>query len=282
MTDRYWLIAATVTYLISAAWGIYALGARRSASTPWHDSVLVLGLIFSSIFLYERGEVIRHCPITNLFEVVAFFTWSLVLTYLVIGPVYRMSILGTFTAPLVFCLNFLALVAPIDIPTNRPPLGWVLELHACLSILGFGMLGVAALAGMMYLIQERQLKRRSLDHWFYNLPAMGQLERVHRLVLKWAFLIFSGGMALGFFIPHESTLDWVKVFWSAAVWLLYGGLLLAPKFLPLSHKKVAWASVAGYVFVLLTFWGINSLSQDHRFSLPTDFVAHPVTMEAAS
>lgn len=266
MTDRNWLIAATLTYLISAAWGAYALGARRATSTPWNDSVLLLGFILNSVFLYARGQVIQHCPITNLFEVVAFFSWSLVLTYLVIGPVYRMSILGAFTAPLVFVLNFLALVAPIDIATNRPPLGWVLELHASLTIIGFGMLGVSALAGMMYLIQERQLKRRSLDHWFYSLPAMGQLEKVHRRVLTWAFLIFSSGMLFGFFIPHVSTLDWVKVFWSAAVWLLYGALLLAPKFISISHKKVALLSVAGYIFVLLTFWGINSLSQDHRFS----------------
>lgn len=274
------MLAATLTYLISAAWGAYALGARRATSTPWNDSVLLLGFILSSVFLYYRGQAIRHCPITNLFEVVAFFSWSLVLTYLVIGPVYRMSILGAFTAPLVFLLNFLALVAPIDLPTNRPPLGWELELHACLSIVGFGMLGVAALAGVMYLIQERQLKRRSLDHWFYSLPAMGQLEQVHRLVLKWAFLIFSLGMLFGFFIPHESTLDWVKVFWSAAVWALYGALLLAPKIIHISHKKVAWLSVAGYIFVLLTFWGINSLSQDHRFSQSVAQPSHD-TQEAA-
>lgn len=267
MTDRTWLIIATLIYLVSAAWGAYALGAKRTTSTPWNDSLLFIGLICNSVFLYLRGQAIQHCPISNLFEVVAFFSWSLVLTYLVIGPVYRMSILGAFTAPLVFLLNFLALIAPVDIPSNRPNLGWTLELHATLTIMGFGMLGVAALAGIMYLIQERQLKRRSLDHWFYSLPAMGQLEHVHRHVLHWAFLLFSIGMLFGFFIPHQTAYDWVKVIWSGAVWLLYAVLLLAPKFVHLSHKKIAWLSVAGYIFLLLTFWGINSLSQDHRFSL---------------
>ena len=33
----------------------------------------------------------------------------------------------------------------------------------------------------------------------------------------------------------------------------------------LSHKKTALLSVAGYVFILLTFWGINSLSEAHVF-----------------
>lgn len=267
MPDRNWLIAATIVYLISAAWGAYALGARRPTSTPLNNSLLFVGFVLNYIFLYKRGMAIHHCPISNLFEVVAFFTWALVLTYMVIGPVYRMSILGAFTAPLVFVLNFLALVLPVDLPSARPEVGWVLEMHASLTIVGFGMLGVAALAAVMYLIQERQLKRRSLNHWFYDLPAMGRLELVHRHVLLWAFLLFSSGMLFGFFVPHESTLDWVKVFWSAAVWLLYGMLLLSPKLVHLSHKKIAWISVGGYIFVLLTFWGINSFSLDHRFNV---------------
>ena len=94
---------------------------------------------------------------------------------------------------------------------------------------------------------------------------LGRLEQVHRQVLLWAFLLFSLGMLFGFFVPHDSVWDWVKIAWSAGVWLLYGVLLLAPRWVPLSHKKVAWCSVAGYVFVLLTFWGINSLSSQHRF-----------------
>ncbi len=57
-----------------------------------------------------------------------------------------------------------------------PDLGWQLELHATLALLGLGVLGVAALAGVAYLIQERQLKRRALTSWFYMLPNVGRLE----------------------------------------------------------------------------------------------------------
>jgi HemX protein len=278
MVDRYWLIAATVVYLGSAAWGAFALGARRATSTPWNDSVLLIGFILNSIFLYERGKALGQCPLTNLFEVVAFINWSLVLTYLAIGPVYRMSILGAFTAPLVFLLNFLALVVPVDVPVSPHHLGWTLEAHAALTLIGFGMLGVAALAGLMYLIQEHQVKRRSLDNWFYSLPAMGRLETVHRLVLKWAFLLFSIGMLFGFFIPRQTAFDWVKVFWSAFVWLVYAVILLAPRLVHMSRKKAAWLSVTGYIFLLLTFWGINSLSQDHRFNNPVPAPSNPAPL----
>jgi ABC-type uncharacterized transport system permease subunit len=263
VNDRLWLVLATLGYLASASWGFYALGARRPLGDRTTFSLIFGAFVLHTILLHQRGEAIGHCPITNLFETLAFFSWSLVLTYLVVGQAYRMSILGAFTAPVVFLINFFALVAPIDVPSALPPLGWQLELHATLALLGLGVLGIAALAGLTYLIQERQLKRRSLTAWFYSLPNVGRLERVQQKVLVWGFAIFSAGAVLGFFIPHQHAEDWVKIVWSAVVWLLYAALVLGLG--RLSHKKTALLSVAGYVFILLTFWGINSLSEAHVF-----------------
>jgi HemX protein len=265
--DRLWLFLATLGYLASAGWGLYALGSQRPVANRWTFVLIAMGFVFHTIFLQQRGEAIQHCPITNLFETLAFFSWSLVLTYLVVGPTYRMSILGAFTAPIVFLINFFAMAAQeqIDLPGSMPHLGWQLELHATLALLGLGVLGVAALAGVAYLIQERQLKRRALTSWFYTLPNVGRLELVQQSVLIWGFAIFSAGAFLGFFIPHQNSSDWVKIVWSAVVWSLYAVLVSVLLLGRLSHKKTALLSVAGYVFILLTFWGINSLSEAHVF-----------------
>jgi len=267
MHDRLWLFLATLGYLASAGWGLYALGSQRMIGNRWTFLLLAVAFVFHSIFLQQRGEAIRHCPITNLFETLAFFSWSLVLTYLVVGPTYRMSILGAFTAPVVFLINFFALAAAsqIDLPGSMPNLGWQLELHATLALLGLGVLGIAALAGVAYLIQERQLKRRSLTAWFYSLPNVGRLELVQQRILVWGFAIFSAGTLMGFFIPHHSGEDWIKIAWSAVVWTLYAVLVGVLGLGRLSHKKTALLSVGGYVFILLTFWGINSLSEAHVF-----------------
>ena len=265
MQDRLWLSLATLGYLASAGWGLYALGARRPMVNRGTFWVILISFVLHTVFLRQRGEAIGHCPITNLFETLAFFSWSLVLTYLVVGQAYRMSILGAFTAPVVLLINFFALTTPIDVPGDMPHLGWQLELHATLALLGLGVLGIAALAGLAYLIQERQLKRRELTSWFYALPNVGRLELVQQQVLVWGFAIFSAGAILGFFIPHQRAEDWVKIGWSAGVWLLYAVLVFVLARGRLSHKKTALCSVAGYVFILLTFWGINSLSQAHVF-----------------
>jgi ABC-type uncharacterized transport system permease subunit len=265
VNDRLWLELATLGYLASAAWGLYALSARKLIADRGTFTLIGIAFVLHTVFLHQRGEAIGHCPITNLFETLAFFSWSLVLTYLVVGQAYRMSILGAFTAPVVFLINFFALVSPIDIPSNMPRLGWQLEMHATLALLGLGVLGIAALAGLTYLIQERQLKRRALTAWFYSLPNVGRLELVQKQVLIWGFGIFSAGAILGFFIPHQHAEDWVKIAWSAGVWTLYAALVVVLGAGRLSHKKTALLSIAGYVFILLTFWGINSLSEAHVF-----------------
>ena len=106
MHDRLWLFLATLGYLASAGWGLYALGSQRPLANRGTFFLIAGAFILQSVFLQQRGEAIQHCPITNLFETLAFFSWSLVLTYLVVGPAYRMSILGAFTAPVVFLINF--------------------------------------------------------------------------------------------------------------------------------------------------------------------------------
>jgi len=265
VNDRLWLLLATLGYLASAGWGLHALGSQRTVANRGAFMLILAAFVLQTLFLHQRGKTIGHCPITNLFETLAFFSWSLVLTYLVVGPAYRMSILGAFTAPVVFLINFFALTTPIDVHNPMPRLGWQLELHATLALLGLGVLGVAALAGLAYLIQERQLKRHSLTSWFYTLPDVGQLELVQQRVLVWGFAIFSAGAVLGFFIPHQTSEDWVKIVWSAGVWSLYAALVVVLGVGRLSHKKTALLSVAGYVFILLTFWGINSLSEAHVF-----------------
>ncbi|HEY8965058.1 MAG TPA: cytochrome c biogenesis protein CcsA, partial [Candidatus Methylacidiphilales bacterium] len=201
MEDRLWFAVGTGLTLVSAGWAIFALGAGRSQHTQWNNGLLFVAWLAMSLFLSERGRAIGHCPITNLFETVAFLDWSLLLTYLVIGTAYRVSVLGAFTAPVVAATGFFALVAPIDVPRLLPNLGWALEAHASFSLLAYGSLGLGAVASLLYLVQERQLKGHQLKRWFYRLPAMGDLARIQRRVLVWGFGLLTLGLAAGVFVP---------------------------------------------------------------------------------
>jgi ABC-type uncharacterized transport system permease subunit len=265
MDDRHWLALATGLTLVSSGWGSYALGAGRSHGSRWNNLLLAVAWVLQSVFLFERGARIGHCPLTNLFETVAFITWALLLFYLIVGTGYRVSLLGFFTAPIVTLLNFFALVAPIDEPNPLPfsHAGWPLELHASVTLLAYGALGLAAVAALLYLIQERQLREHHLRRWFFSLPAMGDLVAVQRRVVLVGFVLLTVGLGAGFLVGFDT----VKGVWSAGVWLFYLFLLLAPWLLRVGARRLAWCVLGGYLFILLTFWGINSLSHAHRFAV---------------
>src|ERR1041385_6396105 len=100
---------------------------------------VALGFVLQTAFLSVRGHDLGRCPISNLFEVLVFVAWSVALFYMVVGPAYRLSLMGAFTAPLVVLLQLTALVAPMDHrhSVKLPPNSW-LEFHASISLVAYG------------------------------------------------------------------------------------------------------------------------------------------------
>ncbi|MEO8207201.1 MAG: ABC transporter permease, partial [Chthoniobacterales bacterium] len=111
--ERYWLIAATLCFLFSFAYTLVALGAGKFRATRVNLAAMAVGFAAQTTFLYLRGQQDHSCPINTLFEVLIFLSWATVLIYLLIGPAYHLSLMGAFTAPLVFFINLIALLAPI-------------------------------------------------------------------------------------------------------------------------------------------------------------------------
>src|SRR5438105_9228497 len=119
---------------------------------------------------------------------------------MLVGPAYRLSLMGAFTAPLVVLLQGFALIAPIDIrhPVKLPANPW-LEFHASISIIAYGAFALACIAGVMYLVQERQLKTRQLHSIFYHLPPLTDLFAAITRLLWLGFWLYTLGMVSGSF-----------------------------------------------------------------------------------
>ena len=157
--DRYLLIIATVCFLVAIAHTVLEMRGGMFRPMQFNFFAVGLGFVFQTAFLSIRGHALGRCPITNLFEVIIFVAWSVALFYIVVGPAYRLSLMGAFTAPLVVLLQLFALLAPIDRPhpVKLPANPW-LEFHASMSLIAYGAFALACIAGVMYLVQERQLK----------------------------------------------------------------------------------------------------------------------------
>ena len=258
--DRYFLIASTVCFLTAVVHTVVEF--RAKVFRPWRFNFFAIGLgfLFQTAFLSVRGHELGRCPITNLFEVFVFLAWSEALIYLLVGPAYRLSLMGAFTAPLVPLLQGFALIAPIDVrhPVQLTANSW-LEFHASISLIAYGAFALACIAGVMYLLQERQLKTHQLHSIFYHLPPLTNLFAAITRLLWWGFALYTLGIASGFFTGHP--LPRTQVVAAVALWLLYAAILQAWHLKWLAPKRVAALCILGFSAALALLWGITFTAQ---------------------
>jgi ABC-type transport system involved in cytochrome c biogenesis permease subunit len=260
MTDHALLACSTCCFFLGFAYTLFSSGgAGLYRSSRFNLAVLSLGFLLQTAFLWVRGKELGRCPLTNLFEVIAFLSWATVLFYLAIGTTYRLSPLGVFTAPLVFILQTAALLAPLDRPSPAPRVAAVnpwLEFHAAFSVLACGAFALAGLAGGMYLWQERQLKTHRLKSIFFQLPPMADLGQLNYRLLAVGFVLLSAGLIAG--IGMGTPNSWPHLVWAMAMWVLYGFLVQARwGAWKLPPRRVASLSVAAFSLALLTLGGLS-------------------------
>jgi HemX protein len=262
LVDRYLLIVSTFCFFAAIVRTILSL--RAKVFQPGRFSFLAIGLgfIFQTAFLSLRGHELHRCPLTNLFEVFIFLAWSIALIYMLVGPTYRLSLMGAFTAPLVFLLQTFALIAPIDVrhASKAPANSW-LEFHASTSIIAYGAFGLACIAGVMYLVQERQLKTHHLHSVFYHLPPLTDLFAAITRLLWWGFVLYTLGVVSGFFTGGP--LPRVQLVAAIGVWLLYAAILQGRHLRRLAPKRVAALCILGFTAALTLLWGITFSAQTH-------------------
>jgi HemX protein len=258
--DRWLLIVATLCFFLAMVRTAVAVRAGNYRPHGFNFMAIAVGFLFQTAFLSVRGHALGRCPITNLFEVFIFLAWAVSLIYLLVGPAYRLSLMGAFTAPLVFGLQTFALIAPIDLPHPRThsPSPW-LELHASVSLIAYGAFALACVAGLMYLVQERQLKRRQLNSLFYHYPPLSDLFAAITRLLWVGFGLLTLGIVAGFLTGQP--LPYVKIAWSLGVWIFYAAILLARHLGTTAPRRIAALCVVAFSAALTLLWGITFLSQ---------------------
>ena len=260
--DRDILIVSTICFLAAVVRTGVALRAGVFRTGKFNFLAIGLGFVFQTAFLSIRGHALGRCPLTNLFEVFIFLAWSVALIYMLVGPTYRLSLMGAFTAPLVVLLQGFALIAPIDVRHSvKMPANPSLEFHASISIVAYGAFGLACIAGVMYLVQERQLKTHQLHSIFYHLPPLSDLFAAITRLLWWGFVLYTLGLVSGFFTGGP--LPRVQLVAAIGVWLLYAAILQGRHLRRLAPKRVATLCIFGFTAALTLLWGISFSAQAH-------------------
>jgi HemX protein len=270
-TDRHCFLLAVVVYGLGMIYSIFLWrnGFRRDDHVNY--LLLLLGFGFHTAAMLLRGFRLDHCPVTNLYEATTFALWTIVAVYLMLGLWARLRFLGAFASPVLFAIGVFALMPGLDALHNkRPelPVAWT-SMHAALMSLSYGAFGLGAVAAVMYLTQERNLKFHKLQAIFSLMPPIQRLEMVAGRLLVAGFVLLTLGLLSGVVDlthinnPHSYRGD-PKIVWSIGVWLLYLGLIVMRWRFAQGGRRFALSAIGSFVFVLLTFWGTNVLSPLHN------------------
>lgn len=267
-----WVLVAG-GYALASAQAIYMLTTKRGALNKAALVSLSAGLAAHTIWLVERGIRTGRCPLVGTQETFAFLSWSLVVLYLVAQRWYRTGALKAFILPISLIL---ALVAAFTEGTlDRPdgisePLQRILfPVHAGLIMLAFAAFFIAFGAGLMYIIQERELRLKRFGAIFYKLPSLDTCEAISFTSMTTGFIFLTVGITAG--VAWSRAQD--GVYWhnspeeilSVITWLMYLLIIQSRVSAGWGGRRTALASILGFVLVICSLAGIRYIGTLHVF-----------------
>lgn len=252
---------AFILYTISAI-GFFVFIAMKNEKV----GKVAIGITTAGFAVHTLAIILRviesgRLPFSNQFEFATSFAWGIVLCYLVLHYAYKFTGVGAFVMPIAFLVMGYASMLPKNIRPLMPALqsGW-LYLHVGTAVVSYGAFAVAAGLAAMYLIGEKQKssgdgrtvlpKSEVCDYLSYRVIAFGYLMLTLVIVTGaiWAKYAWSRYWAWD---PKET--------WSLITWLIYSVYIHLRFNKGWSGKPAAWFAVLGFISVIFTFIGVNTI-----------------------
>jgi ABC-type uncharacterized transport system permease subunit len=165
--------------------------------------------------------------------------------------------------PYLVGLGVVALIwqrAPERPVAGTVPMAWF-ETHIVLALATYGLLTLAAVAGVAVFLQERALKAKHPTALTRRLPAVAESERLQVALLAASELVLALGLASGMaaeyfergrllVFDHKTTL-------SIAAFVAIGLLLAAHRFTGLRGRQAARGILLAYLLLTLAYPGVK-------------------------
>jgi len=263
--NLYFFQAAVAAYVIAAAgYIIYIFKPERKIlgqAALWASFV---GFLCHGVYFMARWSESGRIPVTSFFEAANFLGMGLIFVFLMMEFRFKIAAIGAFMLPLVVILMSPVLIVSSEIKSMNPVLksGW-LGIHTSFAVLGDAAFGFACIISVMYLIQERQLKAKRLGAIFHRLPSLDIMDTMSYKALTLGWPLFTLGMITGSIWANSAWgtyWSWdPKETWSLIIWVIYLALLHL-RTIGWRGRKMAFLTIAGFIFVLVSFFVVSRLS----------------------
>jgi ABC-type uncharacterized transport system permease subunit len=236
-----------LAYLVQRDEMIYRLAAAATLA-GW--AVHTFALVAQTV---ETGRP----PILSFPDAISVAVWAAVLLELWAERQYGIKVLGAFVLPVVVLLSLSKTIAmPAALVGIGPTLrnAWITN-HVALALLGIAAFVLNFAGGIMYLLQERQLKARRPGAFYYRLPSLATLDRLTYRALTLGFPFLTVGLLLG--ALWAGSFHPLMIF-STIAWAIYACTLAGSAVAGWRGRRAAYFAIIGFAALVATM-GIGFL-----------------------
>ena len=251
-------------YAVAALGYFASLWGGRDRLVRLGEWVLALAFALQVLLIIWRVVEGGRAPFANLHESLSFFVFCTVGLFFLLRWKYRVFALGYVVSPLALILMAVAALQDHSVRPLPPVLeSYWLPLHGTLSFMAEGVLTLSFAAAILYLVQERRIKRKNPVLQFHGLSSLETLDAVNYRCLGLGFPLLTAGIISGSVwasYAWGSYWSWdPKETWSLVTWLIYAALLHQRLNAGWRGRKAAIFAILGFGFVIFTFLGVNLL-----------------------
>ncbi len=245
-----------VALVLYGAAALLGVGAFSASPPRW---VHIAGPVAMGLaFLAHAGDISFRAfegvhPGYSVREALGFLSWVIVGGYLCFAVRGRLTLLGAFVAPAAMAVLAAARLSPSgDALVGLTLLG---RIHIALAALGVALFALATLVAGMYLLEERNLKRKRFDRVLFRRGvALERLDAlVHRLVFV-GFPIFTASIVLGVAWMAERQASFLRIEYPLALvaWATFASLLVV-RARGWRGRRSAQLTIVGFSVALVVF-----------------------------
>jgi cytochrome c-type biogenesis protein CcsB len=267
------LFNATTIFYMASTLAFFAYMAGRNKTVGNAASVIAwIGFAIQTVAIglrwkesYDIG--LGHAPMSNLYESVVFFAWSIVLIFGIIDIKYKYRIIGAFVMPFALLgMAWAQMYLPADINPLMPALqsNWLLY-HVITCFLGYAAFAVACGVSIMYLIKAKSEEKgnEAAGGLMSQFPPTRVLDELNYKAIMVGFPLLTLGIITGAaWANYAWGTYWSwdpKETWSLIVWFVYAAFLHARFTKGWVGKRAAWLSIIGFAATIFCYLGVNLL-----------------------
>jgi cytochrome c-type biogenesis protein CcsB len=250
-----------LVYMVSSVFFFSFIRWKKRGLMVAANILLMTGFVCHTAVIFWRIVELSRLPITDMSGSLSFFSWCVVGTFLLVQWRRPANAVGILVAPLAAILS----VASGDPGTGTmtPEIlqsPWLI-VHGALAFCGEAVFASAFAAGVLYLIQERRIKKKRGGGFLAALPSLESLDEINYRCLSIGFPLLTAGIITGSLWASEawgSYWSWdPKETFSLITWLVYAALLHQRLNMGWRGRRAAIFAIVGFGLVIFTFLGIH-------------------------